>query len=795
MVWPLMMASFLAHGASLTNPILFVTQVPIADDFTTIAAVFGNHKPGVESTGRGGDLYIRYPDGTLRNLTAEAGFGNEGFQGAKSIAVRDPAVDWSGKKAVFSMVVGAATSQWQVTSNVWQLYEITGFGKGEVPAIVKVAHQPSSFNNISPCYGSDGRILFTSDRPRNGEAHLYPQLDEYELAPTVSGLWSLDPNTGDLFQLDHSPSGAFTPTVDSFGRVIFTRWDHLQRDQEADADADAVAQGEQVPYGTFNYADETANALILVGNRTEVFPEPRSVEGRVNRHTFNHFLPWMINQDGTEAETLNHVGRHELVGYLEQSFLDDPNLTTFYNIAARFNTNRTENLLQLKEDPQHPGLYYGIDAPEFSTHASGQIVTLAGAPGLDADRMKIDYITHPETKSYSATPSPNHSGHYREPVPLSDGLLIAVHTFATNSETRRGVGSDYAFRVKTLKPLPQSRYWGPDENLTPGVTKSISYWANGAMLNYSGPLWELNPVEVRARPAPRAGKTPLGAPEQQVFTEEGVSVSDLEGYLRSNRLALVVSRNLTSRDHADRQQPFNLRVAGTATQTLGAEGKVYDIRYLQFFQGDQVRGFGLVRKQDSPRAGRRVLAQPLHESAALTSSLMASAGPVGSVQLGDDGSMAAFVPAQRALTWQLTDPGGTPVVRERFWVTFQPGEIRTCASCHGVNERDQANQPAPVNKPEALRALLRHWKASGLSGTSGETPKITSIAWTENAQFRIQLRGRPTTQHLIQSTRDLVTWTTIGTNTTSLSGTLDFESPSNDLAERWRFYRVVAPSP
>ena len=59
--------------------------------------------------------------------------------------------------------------------------------------------------------------------------------------------------------------------------------------------------------------------------------------------------------------------------------------------------------------------------------------------------------------------------------------------------------------------------------------------------------------------------------------------------------------------------------------------------------------------------------------------------------------------------WQVTDPTGTPVVRERVWVTFQPGEVRVCASCHGVNQADQIGRPAPTHKPEALRALLRHW--------------------------------------------------------------------------------------
>ena len=89
-----------------------------------------------------------------------------------------------------------------------------------------------------------------------------------------------------------------------------------------------------------------------------------------------------------------------------------------------------------------------------------------------------------------------------------------------------------------------------------------------------------------------------------------------------------------------------------------------------------------------------------------------------------DGSMAAFVPAQRALTWQMVSPDGDAIVRERYWLTFQPGEIRTCASCHGVNTKDQANHAAPTNAPEALKsqitAEVKRWdaviKAAGVKG-------------------------------------------------------------------------------
>ena len=31
------------------------------------------------------------------------------------------------------------------------------------------------------------------------------------------------------------------------------------------------------------------------------------------------------------------------------------------------------------------------------------------------------------------------------------------------------------------------------------------------------------------------------------------------------------------------------------------------------------------------------------------------------------------------------DAGGIHLVRDRYWITYQPGEIRTRAVCHGLN--------------------------------------------------------------------------------------------------------------
>jgi len=687
-------------------PILFVTQIPIAADFTTIGSTFGNHLASMDSVGRGGDLWIRYTDGSLKNLTAAAGLGGSGeLTGTLGIAVRDPAVHWSGTKAIFSMVIGAPAGLYDYHDYYWQMYEVTGFNyPTQTVAITLVPNQPANYNNVSPIYASDGNIIFTTDRPRNGSALLYPQLDEYEEAPVVTGLWKLNPGTGELILLNHAPSGDFSPSIDSYGRVIFTQWDHLQRDQQADADSNYGGGvndcGAYSFYGTFNYISE--DSAITTTSRAEVFPEPRACRAELLAganlvgHNFNQFLPWMINQDGTDGEILNHLGRHELGIYSERAINDDPNVIEYYR---QYGTIANQNpiytgMFQIREAPTQPGAYYGVDAPEFGTHASGQIISATAPPGLSPDQTLIIFITDPDDDE-----------HYREPLPLSDGTLIAVHTDYTGAETGAGTDSDYDFRLKTLT-LGGNGYWSDGQPLTSGITKTVSYWQPDYLVSYSGPLWELNPVEVRPRTAPPSSPYPLGAPEQQMFDAANVNVAEFQAYLQANNLALAVSRDVTTRDDLDKQQPFNLRIPGGA-QTIGAPGAIYDLSYMQFFQADQLRG--LTFGGATPREGRRVLAQPMHDSAAIAHN-PPTTGPTGSVILGLDGSMAAFVPAQRAMTWQTTDPAGVGVVRERYWVTFQPGEIRVCTSCHGLSTLDQAGNTAPSNPPQALYDLLLHWK-------------------------------------------------------------------------------------
>lgn len=673
--------------------IIFATQVPMLVDFAGRLSTFGNHRPGEDIAPRGGDLMIRYPDGLLRFLTKEAGYGMDGFQGASSIAVRDPAVHWSGNKAVFSMIVGSAPVQFANNGYVWQLYEVTGLKRSEAPVVTKVPNQPITYNNISPVYGTDDRIIFTTDRPHNGLAHLYPQRDEYESTSTNTGLFSLNPVTGDLRLINHAPSGAFSPSIDSFGRLIFTRWDHLLRDQQA-----AIPDN-----GAVNFASEALGAAKIAA--AEIFPEDRSITqtiyGPVNRNAPNFFTPWQINEDGTEEETLNHVGRHELSWMnMKKTFIDDTALSDETDLGYRANQISLSidngGLFHLREDPLNPGTYFSIASPEFGTLTADRIVKLTGAPTISAESMVITNVTVTQADVLS-TIYPG--GRFRTPLPTTLGTLIASHTPAT-SATPADMG---VFRLRQLTLNPATGLYAAATSLTSGINKAVTWWDTGSLRSFNGPLWELEPVEVRVRQRPVRPAARLESPEAAVFAEEGVTESALRTWMQNNNLALIVTRDQTSRDRADLQQPFNLRVPGGITTIKpGSTGRVYDISHFQIFQGDLIRGY------DNRGPGRRVIAQTLHD--ANGKNIPNPGGPPGSVKIALDGSTAAFVPARRALSWQSTDASGVPIVRERFWITVQPGEIRVCASCHGANTMDQAGATGPTNKPEALRDLLRAWK-------------------------------------------------------------------------------------
>ena len=784
-----------------------VNSRSIVQSTMSCVSPFGNHLGGTAFAGRGGSLWIRFgPNAVpalnhqLVDLLAVADWSAipGGRPAAGTVAVRNPSVHWQGHRAVFAMVIGVPAGPSDFTDFHWQLYEITlptqaQLGAGAKPVLTLVPRQPA-YNNITPSYAPDDQILFASDRPYNGQPHL-TQREEYLGLPTVSGIWKLDPVSGALKLLHHAPSGAFSPFVDHAGRVIFTSWDHLSRDVEAvtdERDSD-TAYGENAPdvwsgwhrtlNGSGNFADESAGAAFTPGSlygqgpHLDVFPEPRNVDKRtlrtefpwavniggtltnvVNGVTTNVFFPWMINLDGTGGEILNHAGRHELGIAFKRSFIGpadgdlvdlNPSVDAGYGGLAAHNA--FGNFFSAREDPNQPGTYYGIDAIDVGTHASGRIVKLVNAgDGANPDQMQVAYVTAQPglipivqvgmgitSPPSPFTPSNNPQTIYRTAVPLKDGNLVAsVATGIDRTDYNKGTlaqpQSWFNFRLSSFKSVSGSPYLVPDLPLTSGLTITSSYYVPGqaqpvTFVNVAA--WELDPAEVVVTPLPASLTSSSVDPiEAAAFVAAQVHLPTFQAWLANNNYALSVSRDVRLRDRHDRQQPFNLRNAWSGLQVAVTPGTVYDIAWAQFFQADLRRGYLLGGATPAP--GRRVVATPLHTG--MDENVPTPGAPAGAVRLGDDSSVAAIVPAGQALTWHLldNDVAFTSQVRERFWVTFQPGEIRTCANCHGINTASQTGSGKPTNTPQALLALLDRWKTRHPAGALAPASPLLSYLKT-----------------------------------------------------------------
>jgi len=154
-----------------TNPILFVTQVPIPEEvntrditqsFLSTASPFSNHLADTTHAGRGGSLLVRFSNGQVVDLLAVADWSAiaGGQPPADAMAVRNPAVNWTATKAIFSMTTGKPSVPNDNTPYLFQLYEITLPTQAQLnastkPVLTAVANQPP-YNNVFPCYGLGG---------------------------------------------------------------------------------------------------------------------------------------------------------------------------------------------------------------------------------------------------------------------------------------------------------------------------------------------------------------------------------------------------------------------------------------------------------------------------------------------------------------------------------------------------------------------------------------------------------------------------------------------------------------
>lgn len=123
-------------------------------------------------------------------------------------AVRDPAVSYDGKKILFSYRRGGTED--------FNLYEINADGTG----LKQLTEGP--YNDIEPCYLPDGGIVFSSSRcNRYVNCWLTQVATVYRCDGDGRNIRPLSPN----IEQDN------TPWVLPDGRILYTRWEYVDRNQ------------------------------------------------------------------------------------------------------------------------------------------------------------------------------------------------------------------------------------------------------------------------------------------------------------------------------------------------------------------------------------------------------------------------------------------------------------------------------------------------------------------------------------------------------------------------------------
>ena len=376
---------------------------------------------------RGGDLWIRYPDGTLQEPDRSRRLrGRERLPGRERASrCASRRVHWSGTKALFSMVDRRAAAAVPVQSpTTGRSTRSAGSAPARRRSSPRSPNQPADVQQRQP---RSTAPTTASSSPPTGRAtaprtSIRSSTSTRRRRPSPASGASI-PATGDLRLLDHAPSRRL----------------HAHRRQLRPRDLHALGPPAARPAGrrgrdraAARTAPSTAPTSGRLRRRSR--PAPRSSPSRApsaptcwpartwRATRFNQFFPWQMNQDGTELETLNHIGRHELHRYFNRSINDDPNLREFIDDDRRAASTRTRSRQPAPDQarPDHPGRYYGIDAPEFYTHAAGQVMSLPGAARASpATRSPSPTSRTASTVGYTGDGQPRRPttrGHYREPA-------------------------------------------------------------------------------------------------------------------------------------------------------------------------------------------------------------------------------------------------------------------------------------------------------------------------------------------------------------------------------------------
>ena len=237
-------------------------------------------------------------------------------------SIRDPAVHYDGKTILFSYRPGG--------SSTYHLYTINADGTG-LKALTS-----GKYDDIEPAWLPDGDIIFCSSRSRRWVNCWVTQVATiFRMKPDGSGIRLLSSN----IEEDNTP----VPLPD--GRILYTRWEYVDRQQMAfhhlwtmnpDGTSHQIYQGNTYP-GNSVYIDAKpvpgSDEVILIdspghgrtehGGNVSLLSVKNGPDDPANvKHLIRgrHYDPWalshdlfMYSADGRSVELTDRTGRRQLL--------------------------------------------------------------------------------------------------------------------------------------------------------------------------------------------------------------------------------------------------------------------------------------------------------------------------------------------------------------------------------------------------------------------------------------------------------------------------------------------------
>ncbi len=199
-------------------------------------------------------------------------------------AIRDVEIDYDGSRLLFSMRTpfdpNVAEEDQVPTWNIWQYT----FETAELVRVIPNNLTAEVGHDIMPKYLPDGRIIFSSTRQTQSQALLldensqggaFPAMDEDE-NEFAFNLHVMNDDGSELHQVTFNQSHDLDPSIMDDGKVVFSRWDHNQSNDQVNLyRMNPDGSETELLYGQWSHDTGTNGTTIQ-------FMQPRETEdGRV----------------------------------------------------------------------------------------------------------------------------------------------------------------------------------------------------------------------------------------------------------------------------------------------------------------------------------------------------------------------------------------------------------------------------------------------------------------------------------------------------------------------------------